>query len=183
MTEPEPIHVSFRYIDLPERRLGAPFSPRLGLWAKFAGMAYWIMVMFPLATILSFITSAPPSPWQQPALFGPGVAVGMAFGLGTILLLHRQTRASEGLARKAFALAPSRRDGTDVVLDASGILAVGAGSRWHLTWAAILSVEELDDFTLIRPSEVEYLPIPHANLPPGITPEDLRRAIAHWRGA
>jgi hypothetical protein len=183
MTEPKPILVSFRYSDFPRRSLGTPFSPRVQPWAWLASALYWIMVFATVILMLSLVPSAGKPTYQNAALFGPGVAVGMAFGILTINLMILHEKKVKALAFDAIARAPCRSDGVEVLLDASGIRTAGTGTLSHMTWQTIVSVEELDDFTLLRPSAVEYLPIPHASLPPGVTPEVLRRAIAHWRSA
>lgn len=183
MTEPEPIRVSFRYGDLPRQTLGTNFRANPQPLTFLANALLGLATVLPVAAVIDALTSPPLTLGQIETLFFPGLAAGLVCGLLLLALFDRLGKIAQARAHDAFARGPSRKDGTDVILEASGIVATGKGSLWQLSWAAIVSVEELDDFTLIRPSEVEYLPIPHANLPPGVTPEDLRRAIAHWRGA
>lgn len=183
MTEPQPIRVSFRYSDLPRRPLGASFRAYPRALAFLANALLGLATVLPVAAVIDALTSPPLTLGQVDTLFFPGLAVGLVCGLLLLALFDRLGKIAQARAHDAFARGPSRKGGTDVILDASGVVATGKGSLWQLSWTAIVSVEELDDFTLLRPSEVEYLPIPHASLPPGVIPEDLRRAIAHWRAA
>ncbi len=183
MTEPKPIRVSFRYGDLPRRTLGTTFRANLRPLTFLANALLGLATALPVAAVIDALTSPPLTSGQVATLFFPGLAVGLVCGLLLLALFDRLGKIVQARAYDAFARGPSRKDGTDVILDASGVVATGKGSLWQLSWTAIVAVEELDDFTLLRPSEVDYLPIPHASLPLGVTPEDLRAAIAHWRSA
>jgi hypothetical protein len=78
--------------------------------------------------------------------------------------------------------APMRRNGTRIVLDAAGIATQGTGSHGFADWQNIQDVITIEDTTLLLYSGAEFYPIPHANLPAGISPSDLAAQIAAWRG-
>lgn len=107
------------------------------------------------------------------ASFGAAAAVGV---------ISRASKRLQARVLASIVAAPMRQGETDVRMDASGIEMRGTDMLWHLGWSGIEEVDEIEGFTLLKPSRGEFLPIPHDRLPPGVTPADLDRAIRLWRG-
>ncbi len=184
MTEPQPIHLQFRWADMPIDRFQArvmqgfrqPYRP----WSAVLSVLSWAALFFVILTAYDALSDlrgrgSMPDP-------GPVILIasfGAAAALGVISLAGRRL---QGRMLASIVAAPMRQGETDVRMDASGIEMRGTDMLWHLGWSGIEEVDEIEGFTLLKPSRGEFLPIPHDRLPPGVTPADLDRAIRLWRG-
>lgn len=184
MTEPEPIRVSFRYSDLPMHRLHARVMqgfrepPRLkSRVLRALSWAALFIVFVIVFKALSAFQSGEAEDDLGPVIFGGGIGA-----LVAIAIVSRFGKQIQARVLAALVDAPSRQGETEVRMDASGIEAHGTGTTWRIDWSCIGEVDEVEGFTLLKPSRAEFLPIPHDRLPPGVTPADLDRAIRLWRG-
>jgi len=79
--------------------------------------------------------------------------------------------------------APIRQGTRSVVLSADGISSPSSLIVGVMRWSDITDVAEQSDLTLLLFSPIEYIPLPDAGLPEGLTRAALLTQIASWRDA
>ncbi|MGB8812427.1 MAG: hypothetical protein WCC57_04520, partial [Paracoccaceae bacterium] len=175
-----PIHLSFRFADVPMEKIGPsllcrPRKPNplrllivlLLLFAVGFGTSMAVSKLFPPETSVigrSF----------YPAL----ISAALAF-----LCLTTTTRRLQKCIYAGMQVSPFRSGVTELLLDNRGMHTTHPCLTQSVAWSVIIDVAEYSGFTLLKPSPYEYYPIPHASLPPGLTPNALQTQIAAWRAA
>lgn len=170
----DPIHVTFRYADVPMEKIGAMMlaglrKPRPMYVTVFRGVIIGVIIgiglnFFPVNH--AFLTST--------FLMICGAA--LAF-----VILVTATKVLQKRIYAAMQFAPFRSGKTETILDQRGVHVIHQMLTQNISWSAIIDVATYPGFTLLKPSPYEYYPIPHASLPPGLTPEALHTQIAAWR--
>ena len=79
--------------------------------------------------------------------------------------------------------APLNREETELWVDAEGIHTASTGAKSSFAWSHILDVIGTKDAILVLLTPVQYLAIPHAKLPEGVSPQQAMEMIQGWRGA
>ncbi|MFN5998853.1 MAG: hypothetical protein ACK47C_01765 [Paracoccaceae bacterium] len=172
------IEVEFAFADLPLRRLMLrvhSFHRPNRAAQNVVSVAAWLVLFFGFLGLLQLGNGYPA---EGPEFAMIGLAVGM---VATVLVLSLMNRVFVNSTLSALTTARSRRGPIRTVLDADGVGYHGYGLSVHQSWANIEEVVESQDVTMIMPSRAEFYPVPHANLPAGITPEILLGRIAAWR--
>jgi hypothetical protein len=109
-----------------------------------------------------------------------GVVVGiLAFLLASLVVNNLLTRSY----RRSIEAAPMRRIPSRLHLSSTGVRHLTEGSETAVAWNLVSDVVVHKGTTLVLMSPVDYIPIPHISLPPGLSPESLLAQIAAWRAA
>ncbi len=172
------IEVAFRFTDVPlprlMKRLQAYHRPYRA-WQILVSVAGWPVLTFGFLGLSKLRNGY--------SAEGPEFAiVGFAAGMvATVLVLTLMSRAMFKSSIAAITAALSRQGQVRIVLGPDGLAYHGQGLSVVESWKNVLEVIVVQDFTLILPSRSEFYPVPHANLPAGITPEILLERIAVWR--
>lgn len=104
------------------------------------------------------------------------LVVGLAVALYRIIVRIRRRKA-------ALEDAPVRQDASAMTLDAEGFAIEHPGLFYKTSWSHVVKALATPDSVLILTSPVEYVPIPMAALPVGVTPDDLAARINAWIAA
>jgi hypothetical protein len=166
----EPIILRFRLADLDEtgisgrlqKRYYGPF-PAILLAAVLLGSG--TAAIFAVVVYLQYDLNA--------ALAGV-----VAGGVAMMITLRANRFYAEKLQRAVLA-APFRHDEITVILRPDGAYRTES----LLPWRWIVDVIEDEGVTLLLISPLEFLPLPHDRLQDGVTPDQMRAAIAEWRAA
>jgi hypothetical protein len=168
-----PIVLSFDYERLPIARLAGWVgvkSRRLGVRELVVGIGILVAVFGAVPVLTSF---------GYDGEFGrTAFLAGLFAGNCLIWLAERM-----GRQRRRRAHIHARSGTTTMTLDPTGVKVAHPGLRSTVDWPFVVAVHAVDDALLTLISEVEFFPAPLAALPPGISPEELTRRIAHWRSA
>ncbi|MDZ4088088.1 MAG: hypothetical protein U1E69_14960 [Tabrizicola sp.] len=172
------IEVAFSFADLPlpslMKRVQAFHQPSRG-WQILASVAAWLVLTIGFLGLFQLGNGYPA---EGPEFAMVGFASGMVV---TALLLMLMSRAMFKSTIAAITEAPSRQGQVRIVLGEDGLAFHGHGPSVVQTRENVSEVVAVQDVTLIMPSRSEFYPVPHANLPAGITPEILLERIALWR--
>jgi hypothetical protein len=99
--------------------------------------------------------------------------------IGGLIGIFAVTRLRTQRLRRALLAHPVRSEPRVNVLSQSG-----AKRGPHLfAWSDVAEVTTLPGMTLLLLSPLDFIALPDASLPPGLTPEALRAQIALWRAA
>lgn len=85
--------------------------------------------------------------------------------------------------QKMMRMAPIRLGEGRILLDETGFSAPGARIIGGLSWDMVVDVVEDPVGLLLLISPIEYIPLPDAGLPEGMSRADLLARISGWRGA
>lgn len=174
------IEVEFSFENLPLRRLlqrvQSFHRPNRALQI-LVSVAWWLVLTIGFVGLLQIGKGYPV---EGPEFLVIGFSAGMVVTVLVLILMNRMVVKSSVAAIRA---ARSRQGRVRIVLSADGLAYHGAGLSSLQSWANVDEVVVVRDVTLIMPSRAEFYPLPHANLPTGITPERLLRRIGEWRKA
>jgi hypothetical protein len=172
------VEVEFTFDDIPLRRLierVQSFHRPNRAWQILVAVAGWLVLTFGLVGLFQLGNGYQP---EGPEFVLIGFASGM---LATILVLTVLNRLMLQSSLAAIRAARSRQGLVRIVLDADGVAYRSRGMSLVQSWENVEDVLVVQDVTLILPSRAEFYPVPHANLPTGVTPESLLGRIAVWR--
>ncbi len=172
------IVVAFTFADVPlprlMRRVQALHRPNRA-WQILVSVAGWLVLTIGFLGLFQLGNGYPA---EGPEFAMVGFAAGM---VATALVLMLMSRAMFKSSIAAITEAPSRQGQVRIVLGPDGLAYHGHGLSVVQSWENVSEVVVVQDVTLIMPSRSEFYPVPHANLPAGITPEILLERIALWR--
>ncbi len=169
----DPIEVKVDLTEVNQKETYAFLVQRFyGPWPKrFVGL---IAVVTLLASYI--LASLIIGPEAFPS-YGPTWFIPVAAAFLTITAFNAFFRRK--LEKAVNASLYQRRPAVPIQLDKNGISARGD----LIEWSFVVGIEVWDNVTLILVSPTHFLPIPHASLPPDITPVDLHARITAWREA
>ncbi len=172
------IEVEFLFDDIPLHRLlkrvQSFHQPNRALLILVSAVG-WLILVFGFVGLFQLGNGYQP---KGPEFVLIGFASGMVVTILVLTLLNR-TMLKSNLA--AIRAARSRQGLVRIVLDADGLAYRCRGLSVIQSWENVEDVLVDQNVTLIMPSRAEFYPVPHANLPPGVTPEILLGRIAVWR--
>lgn len=174
-----PIQQDFHYADLPQALIHSHVQETTHRQSTAKGSAFGAILGL-LLIVLAFFNAEGGHGMAQ-LIWEIMIGIGIAFCL--LLLLLPSVRKRRQVARDTMAQAPCRAGLTKTTLTADGLQMIGNGMIFSLTWPMSIAVDSLADTTLLKPSLIELIPLPHAFLPPGLTPVALQTQIATWRAA
>jgi hypothetical protein len=169
----EPVELKIQMSDVNQKAIQAFLARRFyGPWPKRLVGLIAVVTMFASYILVSLIIGHEAFP-----SYGPTWLIPVAASFLTITAFNAFFRRK---LEKAVNTSPfQRRPAFPARLDANGIALRGDLIEWSL----VVDLDVWSDITLILVSPLQYVPIPHANLPSNLTPADLHARISGWRSA
>jgi hypothetical protein len=164
------IILSFRLADIDEVGTVQRLQRRFFGWSPI-----WLVLLVALASG-AITTVVAVKVFDNPAR---PVFAGMVAGVVAYYFSHFVNQAFTMRLQRAVLAAPFRQEEVEVVLGPDGAFR----TQSLLPWRWITEVVEEENMTLLLLSPTEFLPLPHSRLQGGVTPAQMRAAIAAWRKA